>query len=197
MRIVRLVVFATLAWLLAVQLTALADETAAPEAAAPIVLKQRVARKPAVKPVVRATPKRATLVRHYESYTLPARYRVGKALDVSIANQRLTVWQDGKLVRRLVISTGKPGYETPLGDWHIIYKAVNGWSRKYQVVMPWMMQFHNGYTIHQLAHERGSTYLFGRGELGTPASHGCVRVRDGDAEWLWHWTPAGTPLWIH
>jgi hypothetical protein len=202
MRIVRVIVFGTLAWLLAVQFTALAGETASPKSAPPIHIKAPAPAPRVVKPKPSPTPvetKKAAAprVHYHERYKLPEVYHHGKVIDVSIANQQLTAWKDGAIVYRFYISTGRAGYETPTGHYKILYKAVDGWSRKYQVVMPWMMQFYHGYTFHQLAHERGSTYLIGRGQLGSPASHGCVREPEGLAETMYHWTPTGTPVWIH
>lgn len=128
---------------------------------------------------------------------LPERYLDGKLIEVSVAQQRLRAWEDGKVQRTFRISSGKPGYETPEGHFSVGAKARNGWSRKWEVVMPWMLQFKGNYTIHQVTHKRNSSDLIGRHLLGNPASHGCVRVDVGDAEWLYHWAPVGTPVWIH
>jgi lipoprotein-anchoring transpeptidase ErfK/SrfK len=124
-------------------------------------------------------------------------HRTGDLLEVSIARQRLTVWRDGKIVFRFVISTGRPGYETPTGHYKILNKAKTWWSRKWSVWMPWALRWHNGYFFHQLPHKPGSSVNIGASKLGTPDSHGCVRVNVGDAEMLYRWTAVGTPVWVH
>lgn len=121
----------------------------------------------------------------------------GDLLEVSIAKQRLTVWRDGLVVYRFVISTGRPGYETPAGHYRILNKVANAWSRKWSVWMPWAMRWHNGYFFHQLPHKPGSSINIGATKLGTADSHGCVRVNVGDAETLYRWTAVGTPVWVH
>lgn len=37
----------------------------------------------------------------------------------------------------------------------------------------------------------------GENHLGTPVSHGCVRLGVGPAEFLYNWTPIGTPVKIY
>jgi lipoprotein-anchoring transpeptidase ErfK/SrfK len=121
----------------------------------------------------------------------------GDLIEVSIHSQRLTAWRDGHVVFRFVISTGRPGYETPAGHYKVISKTPNAWSRKWSVWMPWAMNWYGNYFIHQLPHYPGSKENIGASQLGTPASHGCVRVNVGDAERLFHWTGVGTPVWVH
>jgi len=123
--------------------------------------------------------------------------RTGDLLEVSITKQRLTVWRDGHVVFRFVISTGRPGYETPTGHYRILNKIANAWSRKWSVWMPWAMRWHKGYFFHQLPHKPGSPINIGATKLGTADSHGCVRVNVGDAETLYRWTAVGTPVWVH
>jgi lipoprotein-anchoring transpeptidase ErfK/SrfK len=121
----------------------------------------------------------------------------GDLLEVSISHQRLTVWRDGKAIYRFVISTGRPGYETPTGRYKVLNKSETWWSRKWSVWMPWALRWHNGYFFHQLPHKPGSSVNIGATRLGTPDSHGCVRVNVGDAELLYRWTHVGTPVWVH
>ena len=121
----------------------------------------------------------------------------GDLIEVSITNQRLTAWRDGRVVFRFVISTGRAGYETPPGHYKILEKYENRWSRTWSVWMPFAMRWYRGYFIHQLPHKDGSSYNIGASMLGRPDSHGCVRVNVGDAERLFRWTTVGTPVWVH
>jgi len=63
--------------------------------------------------------------------------------------------------------------------------------------MPWALNIHGNYFIHQVTHYPGSTVNIGESRLGTRASHGCVRVGTGVAERLYRWARVGTPVWIH
>jgi lipoprotein-anchoring transpeptidase ErfK/SrfK len=124
-------------------------------------------------------------------------HRHGDLIEVSIEKQRLTAWHDGHIVHRFEISTGRPGYETPTGHYKVIAKIKNAWSRKWSVWMPWAMNWHGNYFIHQLPHKDGSSVDIGASRLGHPDSHGCVRVGVGNAETLFHWASVGTPVWVH
>ena len=118
-------------------------------------------------------------------------------IEVSIAKQRLTAWKDGVVFMSTPISTGMPGYDTPPGRFHVIFKDPNAWSAKWGVVMPWALNIHGNYFIHQLTHYPNSSELIGASQLGTRASHGCVRVGVPNAELLYGWAHVGTPVWIH
>jgi lipoprotein-anchoring transpeptidase ErfK/SrfK len=128
---------------------------------------------------------------------LPLRFGRGKVIEISIARQRLTAWENRRVVMEVPISTGRPGYATPRGTYSVKLKARRWFSRDWGVWMPWAMLWHGNYFIHQLTHYPGSTQLIGANELGRPASHGCVRVGVPAAERLWRWTQTGTPVWIH
>lgn len=46
----------------------------------------------------------------------------------------------------------------------------------------------DGYMIHGTPHKTS---------IGSAATHGCIRVRDGDMEYLYHHVPVGTPVFIY
>jgi lipoprotein-anchoring transpeptidase ErfK/SrfK len=118
-------------------------------------------------------------------------------IEVSIATQRLTAWNDGRVVMSGPISTGMPGYDTPIGHFHVIYKDPHAFSKTWGVVMPWALNFHGNYFLHQVTHYPNSTVNIGVSKLGTRASHGCVREGIPSAERLYYWARVGTPVWIH
>ena len=111
--------------------------------------------------------------------------------------QKLTAWRDGRIVFQTLISTGRPGYETPRGHFKILHKTANAWSKKWGVWMPWALNFYGNYFLHQLPHYPNSTTNIGESSLGHPASHGCVRVGIPAAERLFRWARVSTPVWIH
>lgn len=124
----------------------------------------------------------------------------GDLLELSIREQRLTVWRDGTVVYRFVVSTGRKGYETPTGHFKVHTKYLNRWSRKWKVWMPYAMFWHptQGYAFHELPYKPGQeSRRIGASKLGTPDSHGCIRVNRGDARKLYDFTAKGTPVWIH
>jgi len=92
---------------------------------------------------------------------------------INLSSQRLTVLVDGKVKHVWKISTGRSGHHTPRG----VYKPYSlqrmHYSRKYNnAAMPHSVFFRGGFAIH-------ATGAIGR--LGTPASHGCVRLHPSNA----------------
>jgi len=104
------------------------------------------------------------------------------------------------------ISSGKWSMPTPKGVMYIATKNPVGFSRKYTLWMPWWNGLapspdgkgYLGYGIHELpCFDKSCTRREGESHLGTPVSHGCVRLGTGDAETVYNWAPVGTPVNIH
>ena len=90
------------------------------------------------------------------------------------------------LVRAVHVSTGKPGYETPKGDYSVYEKETEHWSSLYNVWLPYASFFCEGYAFHE--YDEVPAY---------PASHGCCRVPAPEAEWVYGFIPKGTPVHIY
>jgi lipoprotein-anchoring transpeptidase ErfK/SrfK len=85
---------------------------------------------------------------------------------VSLAEQAAYVLDEGKVVARSPVSTGKRGHKTPTGTFRILQKKVHHRSSKYDdAPMPYMQRLTwSGVALHA-------------GALpGYPASHGCIRL---------------------
>lgn len=122
--------------------------------------------------------------------------RVDRTIEVDLSTQWLSAWDGNDRVSGLRISTGKPGYSTPVGAFRITKKIpvsrLQGTVRGAQwdiPAVPWIMVFdQGGFDIHS---------AYWHNDFGQPVSHGCVTLAPDDAEWLYDWTPLGTPVWIH
>lgn len=74
------------------------------------------------------------------------------------------------------VSTARPGYRTPTGTFTPQRLERMWYSIKYDnAPMPWSIFFYGGYAIH------GTTEI---SKLGSPASHGCVRLHPDNARVL-------------
>jgi hypothetical protein len=105
---------------------------------------------------------------------------------VSIADQEISVYDDGELIARSPASTGVPGHPTPLGIFSVISKQRWHRSNIYSdAPMPYMQRITwSGIALHA-------------GVLpGYPASHGCIRMKTDFAIRLWHLTRRGTRVII-
>jgi len=95
------------------------------------------------------------------------------------------------------ISSGKPGMETPAGEYKILEKQTRRWSSKAKLWMPfWMMFDARGFGIHELPEWNDGTKE-GANHLGIPVSHGCVRLGVGPAELLYNWAEVGIKVYVN
>ena len=94
--------------------------------------------------------------------------------NIDVSSQTMTVSRYGQVLYRWSVSTARKGYFTPRGSYRPQWTARMWYSRKYDnSPMPYSVFFHGGYAIH------GTTDIR---RLGTPASHGCVRLLPDNAK---------------
>lgn len=121
----------------------------------------------------------------------------GKYIEVNLTGQMLYIIEGSNLVGQFRVSTGKWSMQTPQGEYAINNKNARAYSNKYKLYMPyWMAFIGSEYGIHELPEWPNGTKE-GESHLGTPVSHGCVRLGRGSAEQVYNWTDIGTPVYIH
>jgi hypothetical protein len=121
----------------------------------------------------------------------------GKYVEVNLSNQKLFLINGNTLEKAYTVSTGAWATPTPLGTFTINGKIKRAWSGTYKLWMPYWQNFLNGeYGLHELP-EWPNGYKEGQSHLGTPVSHGCIRLGVGAAKEVYDWTENGTPVYIH
>ena len=100
---------------------------------------------------------------------------------ISLGQQRLYAYRGGELIGASTISSGRKGYESPIGRFQILEKKKFHRSNRYDdAPMPFMQRL-NWYGIALHA-----------GEIpGYPASHGCIRLPTKFAQALFGVTERG------
>jgi len=119
-----------------------------------------------------------------------------KSIDINLSTQKMNTAQGGKAISEYLISSGAPGMSTPVGTFYIQTKELNHWSTTYGLYMPYAMRIHGAYYIHELPYWPGG-YREGEDHLGTPVSHGCVRLGMGSAKQVYNFANIGTKVLIH
>src|SRR6185312_3426478 len=102
-------------------------------------------------------------------------------INVSIARQRVRIYDANGLFAEGPVSTGMPGHSTPMGVFSVIQKDRYHHSNIYSgAPMPYMQRITwGGVALHA-------------GVLpGYPASHGCIRMPESFAVKMWGWTKMG------
>src|SRR5260221_809632 len=131
---------------------------------------------------------------------------------INLSDQRASLVEQGKRTRVHPIDSGKPGWQTPTGNFRILNKDITHLSRSFGSVvdaygrvvsssatpstylprgghdrpapMPYFMEFSPAVGMH-------AGYL-----PGYPASHGCVRMPRDLAALLFERVPIGTPVTV-
>ena len=109
-----------------------------------------------------------------------------KHMEVHKARQvLLLIGKPGNVKRAIHVSTARPGYFTPTGLFHIYRKEIMSWSRPFSTWLPFADYFTGGFAFHEYPDVPG-----------VPASHGCIRIADGDAQVVWKFATLGTRVRI-
>jgi hypothetical protein len=112
----------------------------------------------------------------------PAARRPGRRIEIYRDRGVLLMVEDGEVVRAVHTSTGSFGL-TPTGEFRVYVKSLYSWSVPFRVWMPYAAYFHGGIATHQSPDV--PSY---------PASHGCVRLPEGEAERVYRFVDVGTPV---
>jgi lipoprotein-anchoring transpeptidase ErfK/SrfK len=177
----------------------------------PWITKERTGRalrqRPAVRAIVaalrghRRTPIRIRATRVEPSAT---RARYGPIIVIRRETKHLHLYRGMRLWKRLGVATGQSSYPTPLGRFHIVtmqrnpwwYPPDSDWAKGEKPIPPgpgnplgsrWMGISAPGVGMHGTPDAAS---------IGYSASHGCIRMRIPEAEWLFNRVRVGSPVFI-
>ncbi len=125
----------------------------------------------------------------------------GKNITVDLSEQRMYINIGETTIRTFPVSTGTRRTPTPIGKYSIFLKQnVRVAASKPHYIMPLYQMFKKGgYGIHalpSLANDKGVFWREALNHIGTPRSHGCIRLLPKDAEFVWNFTELGTPMTV-
>lgn len=119
----------------------------------------------------------------------------GKWIDVNLSTQRLIACEGDKVAFTTLVSSGKPGFETWEGKFHIYSKVP---SRRLRMTrhgetwdipdVPYLMYFAPNLAIHG---------AYWHNDFGQAVSHGCVNAPVSVAKELYSWAPMGMLVDVH
>lgn len=128
----------------------------------------------------------------------------GPVIVIRRGSNSLTLYDGRRVVRTFGVATGAPQFPTPLGTFQIVdkqyhpwwYPPASDWAEGLDPIPPgpgnplgtrWMGLDVYGVGIHGTPNAAS---------IGYSASHGCIRMRISDAEWLFEQVRHGTPVVI-
>lgn len=124
-------------------------------------------------------------------------YKLDVSLNINLAKQTLDYLVNGFVWRSFSVSTGKASTPTPRGTFVVLNKIDRAWSRTYGLWMPyWLGLSSPGIGIHELP-VWPSGYREGENHLGTPVSHGCIRLGLDSAAYIYAHTERGAKVIIY
>ncbi|MDB1924148.1 L,D-transpeptidase family protein [Clostridium tertium] len=107
---------------------------------------------------------------------------------LNLAEQKTYVYEgetnDWDLVKEFSCSTGLPGKETPKGIFAVTNRGEWFFSDEFDQGGKYWVQFMGDYLFHSVPFDETQTVILDD-TLGTPASHGCIRLKVEDAKWLY------------
>jgi len=114
----------------------------------------------------------------------PVPWSTAEGMEVHIPQQVLLLVRGGRVQRAIHVSTGRPGWPTPVGHFQVIERDTRSWSAPFEVWMPLAQYFYPGFAIHEFPEVPAY-----------PASHGCVRVPEVEATTVWDFGRVGMRVW--
>lgn len=118
-----------------------------------------------------------------------------KRIIISISQQRLWAYHDGKLLKEFIISTGIDRSPTQPGIFQVQTHEVNAYASVWDLYMPHFIGIYEAWPgfmngIHGLPTLSNGQRLWAN-ILGKPASYGCIILDLDAADWLYHWAENG------
>jgi lipoprotein-anchoring transpeptidase ErfK/SrfK len=132
------------------------------------------------------------------------RSTIGDVIVIDRGDNRLYLYDGAKLRRTFGVATGEARYPTPLGQFQIVvkwrnpwwYPPASDWAKDAKPIPPgpgnplgtrWMGISSPAVGIHGTPDPAS---------IGYSVSHGCIRMRIPEVEWLFNQVEVGTPVYI-
>lgn len=120
-------------------------------------------------------------------------------IDVRLAETHtMTVYKGDKIIRHMLASGGLTETPTPMGQFYTQDSGHSFWSHRFGEGATYWVRLVGQVLIHSVPRDsRWKTKDEEHAKLGLPASHGCVRLDENDAKWIFENIPRGTLVIIH
>lgn len=120
-------------------------------------------------------------------------------IHVDLTNQKTYVYtgekDDWSIIKTFNCSTGIIGEDTPEGIFTIKEKGDWFYSKEYKQGGKYWIQFSGNYLFHSLPYNEDQSKIVDF-TLGSPSSHGCIRLAEADSKWIYDSVPQGSKVII-
>lgn len=119
-------------------------------------------------------------------------------VDVNLRTQTAQFMEGDQVVRKSLVTTGKPGYATPTGTFYILYRVYNEHMRGGTIGAEDYYDLYNVlYTQYFTWEGHALHYAWWRSQFGVTGSHGCVNMDYDTSFFAWNWVGVGSRVYIH
>jgi len=127
-------------------------------------------------------------------YSNPGNFRI----DVNLTAQLVSVYYNDNLIKSLKCSGGTAENPTITGTFTTNQKIYYSWVARFNEGAYYWVRFYGSYLFHSVPFDKnGNIIAEEANKIGTPASHGCVRMALEDAKWFYETLPLGVKVTIY
>lgn len=120
-------------------------------------------------------------------------------IEVSLGEeQRVIIWQKGQAAREFPCSGGLPESPSLTGIYQLQDRGAAFYSQRFCEGARYWIRIQDQYLFHSVPRDENQQILQSELEkIGQAASHGCIRLYDEDAQWIYENMPKGTTVILH
>ena len=119
-------------------------------------------------------------------------------IKVDLTKQKVFVYYKDNLIKEMICSGGAEQFPTPLGEFKTSQKIEYSWIDRFNMGAYYWIRFYKKYLFHSVPFDENKEMIMEEYEkLGSPASHGCIRLKLDEAKWLYEKLPLGVTVLIH
>ncbi len=119
-------------------------------------------------------------------------------VDVNLSIQSETFYEGDLPVRTSLVTTGKPGHETPTGDFYIWNRIYNEHMKGGSIGADDFYDLYNVlYTQYFTYEGHALHYAWWRSQFGVTGSHGCVNEDLETSAFAWNYLNIGSRVHVH
>lgn len=119
-------------------------------------------------------------------------------IEVDLTKQKVFVYYKDNLIKEMICSGGTDQSPTPRGEFETSDKIKYSWVERFDVGAFYWTRFYKKYLFHSVPFDKNREMIIEEYEkLGSPVSHGCIRLKLEEAKWLYDKLPSGVKVIIY
>ncbi|MFA5015191.1 MAG: L,D-transpeptidase family protein [Actinomycetota bacterium] len=119
-------------------------------------------------------------------------------IDVDLSAQKVFIFYKDNPIREMICSGGTEEKPTPPGEFTTTQRGYSFYNEKYKMGAYYWIRFYYDYLFHSVPFDENHEFIQEEiDKLGTPASHGCIRLKLDEVKWMYDMLPLGIKVRIY